>query len=61
MQNEQEYYTPKFFTKQKVEDKNGKAEYLYKPREDNLYWELRERQDWSSLPHIFQDDCEPFY
>jgi hypothetical protein len=34
--------------------------YNYSPK-GNLYWELREKQDWSQVPRIFLDDCEPFY
>jgi hypothetical protein len=55
--DEQTYYEPRFFQKQY--DAATKT-YKYLPR-GNLYWELREKQDWSSVPRIFDDDCEPFY
>lgn len=54
---EQTFYNPKFFIKEY--DAEAKR-YNYRPQ-GNLYWELREKQDWSSCPKIFEDNCPPFY
>lgn len=60
MYNEQEFYNPKFFIKEETTDKKGNPTFTYR-KNGNLYWELREKQDWSSLPRIFEDDCLPFF
>ena len=61
MHAEQSFYNPKFFDKHETLDQNGKLGYKYTPKADNLYWRLREAQDWSTIPRIFDNDCEPFY
>ena len=56
MNNEHTFYEPKFFKKVPME---GKLKFEYEPK--NLYWKMREEQDWSSLPKIFEDGTKPFY
>lgn len=55
------FYNPQYFTREAVKDsKTGKVEYLYKSNVDK-YWEMRSRNDWSSTPRIYDDDCAPYY
>ena len=62
MYDEQSFYEPKFFAKEIVNtDAKGKVSYFYRPKPGNKYWEMREKQDWSSIPPIFEDNCPAFY
>mmetsp|Transcript_17862 Transcript_17862/g.30323 ORF Transcript_17862/g.30323 Transcript_17862/m.30323 type:complete len:145 (+) Transcript_17862:2607-3041(+) len=66
MHQEQDFYTPRFFTKVKLEgsQKKGSKEPKFEYRlikGEKGYWERRERGDWTGIPRIFDDDCEPFY
>lgn len=59
--DEQELYTPRFFIREiTVDEETGKKKYHYRPN-GNKYWEQREKGDWSDVPRIFDDDCEPFF
>jgi oxysterol-binding protein-related protein 3/6/7 len=62
MYDERVFYTPRFFTKESnINALTGKIDYIYKPIDNgNKYWNMREKGDWSELPKIFDDDCEPF-
>ena len=57
-----EYYTPKYFRKS-VHPKTGDTVYSFieKNERGSNYWMDRDKQSWSHLPRIFDDDCEPFY
>uniref|UniRef100_A0A7S3J0J4 Uncharacterized protein n=1 Tax=Strombidium inclinatum TaxID=197538 RepID=A0A7S3J0J4_9SPIT len=58
MHQEQEFYSPKFFS----QSPDPKFKFKYTPIEgEEGYWSLRERHDWSKQPRIFEDDCEAFY
>ena len=41
---EESFYNPKFFDKEIIEDSKKGKSYFYKPKPDNLYWKLREKQ-----------------
>ena len=62
MYDEQSFYQPRFFDKQTLgTDSAGKPRYMYRPKPGNYYWQKREERDWSGVPHIFEDECQPFY
>lgn len=55
--DDQTFYEPKFF--RKVYDDRTK-QYQYLPRGD-LYWQMRDNQNWEGIPSIFENDCPPFW
>ena len=53
--NEQSYHRPQFFEKEEYKNEKGVTEYIFKNK-DNLYWQLREKGDWSQVPRIYEED-----
>lgn len=50
---EPDLYTPVFFDKTvEIDPDTDEKEYWYKPK-GNLYWDLREKDDWSCVPKIY--------
>lgn len=59
--DEQELYTPRFFIREiSIDPETGKKLYHYRPN-GTKYWDQRDQNDWSDVPRIFDDDCEPFF
>lgn len=56
------YYEPKYFVQQ-THPVTGDAYYDFqaKNRYNSNYWSDRERGDFSHLPRIYEDGCEPFF
>ena len=58
MEIDSNYYEPKFF-KMKTHEVTGETVYEYKT--DDRYWQSRDKHDWSYMPKIYEDTCEPFH
>lgn len=66
IQDERTFYNPTFFARIVEVDQNGKKHYKYVAKRSadgskHLYWDMRERNDWTSVPRIYDDDCDAFY
>ena len=61
-----EFYNPLFYDKEvTLNEETGERTFHFKPKilENGVhkYWDCRDRGDWSEIPRIYDDDCEPFY